>query len=285
MKWLALTLLAALALPAQVPTHVFAPLAQWETAVRNGDAAALAAFYSTDPPPTLIASTGVYTDVKREASFWATWKKSHLTRLEVDMIADQAVNPDLRQVAFEAGIYYQGTAGPQTLFAFVQQTWLRQGGKWTIISGGRSDLSRLKQPTALTADIFPKSANASADIAAALQRAAADHKRVLLDFGGNWCYDCHVLDMAFRRSDLAPLLHANYELVNVDVEEFNYNLDIAQRYHLSIMKGVPMLAVLDSGGHVLASTQDGAFQAARSLSPDDLIRFLDTWSPGGSPAH
>ena len=34
--------------------------------------------------------------------------------------------------------------------------------------------------------------------------AAKDHKRVILVFGANWCYDCHVLDMAFHRPDFAP---------------------------------------------------------------------------------
>ncbi|MGH2364277.1 MAG: thioredoxin family protein, partial [Chloroflexota bacterium] len=108
------------------------------------------------------------------------------------------------------------------------------------------------------------------------------HKRVLLVFGGNWCYDCHVLDLAFRRSDLAPLLRANYEVVNVDVGEFNANLDIVKQYGLTISKGVPMLAVLSSSGKLLASSDDGSMQAARDLGPEDLIRFLAAWKPARS---
>lgn len=269
---LALTACAA----AQAPATNFAPLRQWEAAVRAGDAAAIANFYSAAPPPTLIVSTAVFTDVHREASFWATWKKQGLSALEVDMITDQPASGHLRQLGFEVGLHYQSRSGPQSLYAFVQQTWVEQAGHWRILSGGRSDLSRLKQPTALTDPIYSKTANARADIAAALRRAAASHKSVLLDFGGNWCYDCHVLDMAFRRSDLAPLMAANFVLVNVDVEQFDYNLDIAKQYNLSIMKGVPMLAVLDPSGKVLVSSQDGSLQDARALGPEDLIRFLNS---------
>ncbi|MGH9480521.1 MAG: thioredoxin family protein [Terriglobales bacterium] len=289
-QWFAcavLSLSLVLSVAAQGPTpsnaaqagHAFAPLQQWANAVSAGDPAGIAAFYSSSPPPSLIVSSGVITDVPREATFWASWKKVHLTHFGVDLIVDQPVTPQLHQIGFEAEIKVQGAAGPVDLFAFVQQTWLRQPGGWKIVSGGRSDLSRLKQPTSLADPIFSKAVNAGAQIAAALSRATAAHKRVLLDFGGNWCYDCHVLDMAFRRSDLAPLLAANYELVNVDVENFDYNLDIVKRYGLSIDKGVPMLAVLDGSGKVLVSSSDGSFEQARRLGPEDLIQYLNAWKP------
>ena len=37
--------------------------------------------------------------------------------------------------------------------------------------------------------IYPDPAQAPADLAAALKTAAASHKRIVLDFGGNWCGD------------------------------------------------------------------------------------------------
>ena len=46
-----------------------------------------------------------------------------------------------------------------------------------------------------TPDIYPDPAHARADLAVALKNAAATHKRILLDFGGNWCGDCQVLDI------------------------------------------------------------------------------------------
>jgi ketosteroid isomerase-like protein len=267
---------------AQAPP-AFVPLTQWANAVRGGDAASITGFYATDPPPVFVVSTGIFTGVQREAAFWAAWHAQHLSRIDIDLITNEPVNAGLRQIGFEAGIYFQTATGPQSLFLFVEQTWRRQDGHWRIIGGGRTDLARLQQPTSLAGSIFSKSANAHADIAAALRRAAAEHKRVLLDFGGNWCYDCHVLDMAFHRSDLAPLLQANYEVVNVDVENFDDNLDIVRQYHLSIAKGVPMLAVLDSSGKVLVSSANGAFEAARVLGPDQLIAFLTAWKPGRQP--
>lgn len=261
---------------AQTPAS-FAPLAHWETAVRAGNEPALAALYSSQPLPELIVSTGVISDVPREATFWATWKKQGLTHFSVTPIVDRTLSPTLHAVGFEAGIYFTSRSGPHSFYLFVQQTWQKQPAGWRIISGGRTDLARLQQPTSLTGPIYSKSADAHQQIAAALAQARTQHKLVLLDFGGNWCYDCHVLDLAFHRSDLAPLLASDYILVNVDVEEFNYNLDIVKQYGLSIMQGVPMLAILSPGGKVLASSSDGSLQATRGLGPEDLIRFLASW--------
>ncbi len=268
----------ALAAWAQTP-QPFAPLTQWETAVRAGNPAAVTAMYSAAPLPELIVSTGVISDVPREATFWATWKKQGLTRLAITPIVSRALGPDLHAVGFEAGIYFTSRSGPHSFYLFVQQTWQKQAAGWRIISGGRTDLARLRQPTSLTGPIYSKSADAHQQIAAALAQARTQHKLVLLDFGGNWCYDCHVLDLAFQRSDLAPLLTSDYILVNVDVEEFNYNLDIVKQYGLSIMQGVPMLAILSAGGKVLASSSNGSLQATRGLGPQDLIRFLADWQP------
>ena len=39
-------------------------------------------------------------------------------------------------------------------------------------------------------EIYPAPDQAKADLAAALKTAAQTHKRVLIDFGGNWCGDC-----------------------------------------------------------------------------------------------
>ncbi|MGO9442677.1 MAG: thioredoxin family protein, partial [Terriglobales bacterium] len=55
-------------------------------------------------------------------------------------------------------------------------------------------------------DIYPDPSQAKADIAAALRSAAATHRRVLLDFGGNWCGDCHVLDIYMHDDKNKPLV-------------------------------------------------------------------------------
>jgi thioredoxin 1 len=103
------------------------------------------------------------------------------------------------------------------------------------------------------ADIYPDSAQAKQDIATALQTARTSHRRIIVDFGGNWCTDCHVLDAYFHDESNAPLLEANFVLVHVNIGRRDQNLGIAKRYRIPLDKGVPALAVLDTDGKLLFS--------------------------------
>jgi thiol:disulfide interchange protein len=125
--------------------------------------------------------------------------------------------------------------------------------------------------------IYPDSSRAEADIAAALARAAREKKRVLLDFGGNWCGDCHVLEIYFHDASNRNLLDANYVLVPINIGHMDENLDIAARYGVPVAKGVPALAVLEPTGQVVYSQQNGEFEAMRTMNPASVTAFLMQW--------
>src|ERR1041384_6246601 len=72
----------------------------------------------------------------------------------------------------------------------VAQGYVEQGTTWKIAAEQRARETRLKGP-AERKDLYPAGVDAQKEIAQALLTAAKEHKRVLLVFGGNWCYDCH----------------------------------------------------------------------------------------------
>jgi thioredoxin 1 len=119
------------------------------------------------------------------------------------------------------------------------------------------------------------------EIKEALEQATAQHKRVIVVFGANWCYDCHVLDAAFHRADLAPILAANYEVVHVDIGRGEKNQDLMKQYGVPMKRGIPGLAVLDADGRLVYSQKNGEFENARALAPDQFLVFLNKWKPGG----
>jgi len=129
-------------------------------------------------------------------------------------------------------------------------------------------------------DIYNELANARAEIKEAVAKAAAEHKRVIVVFGANWCYDCHVLDKAFHSSGLAPILAANYEVVHVDIGKGEKNQDLMKQYEVPMKRGIPGLAVLDPDGKLIYSQKNGEFENARALSPGDFLAFLEKWKPG-----
>lgn len=132
-------------------------------------------------------------------------------------------------------------------------------------------------------DIYPDPDQARADLAAALKSAAAGHKRILLDFGGNWCGDCIVLDMYFHNPQNRAILESNFVLVHINVGYTDRNLDIARKYEVPLEKGVPALAVLSESGKLLYSQRSGQFEAMRRMEPSAVTAFLSQWKPGGAP--
>jgi thioredoxin 1 len=131
-------------------------------------------------------------------------------------------------------------------------------------------------------DIYPGPDQANADLAAALHTAAATHRRVIVDFGGNWCTDCHVLDGYFHDAVNKPILDAHFVVVHVNIGLLDQNLDIASRYEVPLKKGVPALAVLDRDGKLLYSQKGGEFEAMRRMQASAVTQFLQQWM-GGPP--
>lgn len=128
-------------------------------------------------------------------------------------------------------------------------------------------------------DLYPENVDAKAEISEALAVAKKTGKRVMLIFGGNWCYDCHVLDAAFRSPEIAPTLNANYVVVHVNIGEYDKNLDLAEKYDVPLKKGVPAAAVLKSDGTIVVSQKNQEFEKARSMSTEDVLAFLNKWKP------
>ena len=126
--------------------------------------------------------------------------------------------------------------------------------------------------------IYPDSANPQADIAKGLAQAKREHKRLIIDFGGDWCGDCQVLDIYFHQPMNLPLLQKNYVLVHVFVKEsLDNNIQLAQKYGIPLAKGVPALAVLDADGNVLYSQKTGQFNSMRNMDIGSVNEFLNRW--------
>lgn len=127
-------------------------------------------------------------------------------------------------------------------------------------------------------DGYDPSRNAAADIAAALKLAAADHKKVLIDFGADWCPDCRVLESTFHSPAVTSMLDEHYHVVAVDVGKFDHNLDVAGRYINLQTSGIPGLVVLKPDGTVSVATNDGSFSNARSMTAGQVLDFLKHWA-------
>jgi thioredoxin 1 len=253
------------------PAADFAPLEQWRAAVLAGDAVALKSLYSADPVPKVQAN-GLVTSADADVNFWLGLKARSM-ELETVAVLDR---PWGTSVVFKAEVQLPNG---QTMSITDGQGWKKQGEGWRLISSERADAPHLNQPSAMNKNIYPADADAHLEIKEAEEKAATQHRRVLLVFGANWCYDCHVLDLAFHRLDFASVM-AGYEVVHVDlgVDE-KKNADLVKQFDIPLNKGIPALAVVESDGKLVVSQKNGEFEDARSLAPEVLLEFLNKWSP------
>lgn len=127
--------------------------------------------------------------------------------------------------------------------------------------------------------MYPPVERAKADIEGALKDAAKAKKRVIVDFGGNWCTDCRILDINLKKPENAALLEKGFVMVHVNVGDkgISDNFDVAERFGIPLKKGVPALAVLESDGRVVYAQKNGEFESMRSMDPKSVNDFLSRW--------
>lgn len=249
----------------------FPPLDQWKNAVLAGDGTALKALYSSDPPAQIDVH-GTTVGANEDVNFWLGLKARSM-KLEIVRLKQK---PGGESVIFKAEVQ---TGNGTTMNITDAQGWRLQGDQWRIVGAERTDAPHLAQPSDMKKNLYPADVDAHAEIKEAEEKAAAEHKRVLLVFGANWCYDCHVLDLAFQRPDFASTMEG-YVVVHVDIGvDGKKNNDIAQEYQTPLNKGIPVLAVLESDGKVVVSQKNGEFEDARSMTPEALLEFLNKWKP------
>ena len=128
-------------------------------------------------------------------------------------------------------------------------------------------------------EIYPDPAQAKTDLSAALKNAAQSHKRVIVDFGGNWCGDCQVLDIYFHNPQNRPILESNYVLVHINIGRMDENLDIAEHFGIPVTLGVPALAVLSPNGKILYGQRGGEFSHMGKMESSAVTKFLVQWRP------
>ncbi|MBV8656906.1 MAG: thioredoxin family protein [Burkholderiales bacterium] len=133
----------------------------------------------------------------------------------------------------------------------------------------------LAQPLPLPYDV---NANAQADVDAALKRAKANGKRVIVDLGGNWCGDCRVFAGILDVPAVKKFVGEHFEVVLVNVGRYDTNLDIPARFGLEKPKAAPTTLIVSSQGKLLNADDLVALKDARSMTPQAVLDWLAHWA-------
>jgi len=265
---------------AQTPSVAFDGVEKWYESLTAAAIPSLKTLYSIDPPARFVPKgQKPVPDISPEIDFWQKLISSGATDFAVSRLEAED-REGVHLVTLAVSMKIRTPDGPRTRYVTEEQGWQQQGGTWRIVLAAHSDVVRMPPALHPNPNLYDKGADAKVEIEEAVAQAQKGHQRVILVFGANWCYDCHVLDQAFHQADVASILQKSFRVVHVDIgDDGKKNRDVAAAYQVPLGKGIPALAVLDSDGKVLYSQKSGEWEAARSLDPDEIVGFLKKWKP------
>jgi thiol:disulfide interchange protein len=130
--------------------------------------------------------------------------------------------------------------------------------------------------------IYDETADGAKQIADALAVAKKENKRVMLQFGANWCGWCHKLHKLCQSdAAIAAKLKESFVVVLVDVNK-THNSDINKRYGNPMRFGLPAIVILDADGKVLTTQDSGKLEDGDHHDPKKVLAFLNDWA---QPRH
>jgi len=143
------------------------------------------------------------------------------------------------------------------------------------LMGGDDDVPKTKKTEEPKKPVYDEKANAKELIDTALVKAKRENRRVLIQWGGNWCSWCILLHDRFKSDkDLAKTLRYEYDVVYIDSK----NLDLMKQYRVDLNEGVPYLTILDADGKVLINQSTVPFETngdgKKGHDPKKLQEFL-----------
>ena len=126
---------------------------------------------------------------------------------------------------------------------------------------------------------YDSNRDARKDVDAALAQAKKAGKPLLIDFGANWCVDCRVLAGVLELPDMRDWVSRNFVLVQVDIGQFDRNLDLPRRFGGPALEAVPAILVVDPRTGKLRNGKDIlGLGDARIMQPQEMADWLARWT-------
>lgn len=127
---------------------------------------------------------------------------------------------------------------------------------------------------------YPSSDVAHEQVAAAFETAKRTGRKVLIDFGGNWCPDCRIMAGIFELPAARRWLDSQFVTVAVNVGRENVNLDLAEKYGVKIT-AVPTVIIVTPDGKALNTDGSRALGDARHMSSQAVLDLIAEWNARG----
>ncbi|MEX2113806.1 MAG: thioredoxin family protein [Pirellulales bacterium] len=129
-----------------------------------------------------------------------------------------------------------------------------------------------------TVDHYDGARNTADDLAATVERAQAENKRILLQVGGDWCGWCKRMSEFIETNNaVRDTVSHNYLLMKVTHDDTQKNEEFLSQYPK--ISAYPHLFVLDSDGKLLHSQGTGELEEGQGYNEKVYLEFLEKWKP------
>jgi len=131
-----------------------------------------------------------------------------------------------------------------------------------------------------TAHLYNPDANAEKEIAAAVKKAKAEHKFVLLQGGGNWCSWCKRFSITVAKdAKLDSIVNADFVVYHLNYSEENKNEKVYAKYGYPQRFGFPVFIILDDKGNRIHTQNSEYLEEGKGYNKDKIAQFFEAWSP------
>lgn len=134
-----------------------------------------------------------------------------------------------------------------------------------------------EQPAApfYTVAHYDKQQDPAADLAATIERATAEHKRIILQIGGDWCVWCgRISDYMQSNERVRQLLDDHFVVMKVTDPGDNAESFLSQYPEVH---AYPHFFVLEHDGTFLHSQGTGELEHEKSYDEEVFCQFLNEW--------
>ncbi len=128
------------------------------------------------------------------------------------------------------------------------------------------------------ARLYDASLDAKVAVDAALLKAEAENRLVMIVLGANWCHDSRAFAGWMDTPRFEQLIAQHYELVYVNIgmpqTKDGHNLDVAERFGVTDISGTPNVLIVSPLGNLLNADTAKTWRNAASRSEDAIYNEL-----------
>jgi thioredoxin 1 len=112
------------------------------------------------------------------------------------------------------------------------------------------------------------------DLQGFIHEASMQFKQPIIIFGANWCPDARLLDRTLQLPTIKKFLDDRCQILNIDVGQYELNINLLQWFDPSIESGIPRVFILNLDGETLNLDCNEKMRTARDQSSQEIFNYF-----------